>query len=80
MERAGIAKEQVKEALMGNVCQGFLGQAPARQAVLFAGLARLFLFQRDDVTSSLSNYSLTNHGNVNINILQASLRQRYARQ
>lgn len=22
---------------MGNVCQAFLGQAPARQAVLFAG-------------------------------------------
>ncbi|XP_077257175.1 acetyl-CoA acetyltransferase 1 [Temnothorax americanus] len=38
IERAGIAKEQVKEVYMGNVCQGFLGQAPARQAALFAGL------------------------------------------
>lgn len=38
VERAGIAKEQVKEVYMGNVCQGFLGQAPARQATLFAGL------------------------------------------
>ncbi|XP_024876352.1 acetyl-CoA acetyltransferase, mitochondrial [Temnothorax curvispinosus] len=38
IERAGIAKEQVKEIYMGNVCQGFLGQAPARQAALFAGL------------------------------------------
>ncbi|KMQ96444.1 acetyl- mitochondrial [Lasius niger] len=38
VERAGIAKEQVKEIYMGNVCQGFLGQAPARQAALFAGL------------------------------------------
>lgn len=40
IERAGIAKEQVKEVYMGNVCQGFLGQAPARQAVLFAGLPK----------------------------------------
>lgn len=38
IERAGIAKEQVKEIYMGNVCQAFLGQAPARQAALFAGL------------------------------------------
>lgn len=37
VERAGIAKEQVKEVYMGNVCQGALGQAPARQAALFAG-------------------------------------------
>lgn len=41
IERAGIAKEQVKEVYMGNVCQGFLGQAPARQATLFAGLYQL---------------------------------------
>ncbi|XP_029672632.1 acetyl-CoA acetyltransferase, mitochondrial isoform X1 [Formica exsecta] len=40
VERAGIAKEQVKEIYMGNVCQGFLGQAPARQAALFAGLPK----------------------------------------
>ncbi|KYM88603.1 Acetyl-CoA acetyltransferase, mitochondrial [Atta colombica] len=38
IERAGIAKEQIKEIYMGNVCQAFLGQAPARQAALFAGL------------------------------------------
>ncbi|KYN26818.1 Acetyl-CoA acetyltransferase, mitochondrial [Trachymyrmex cornetzi] len=38
IERTGIAKEQVKEIYMGNVCQAFLGQAPARQAALFAGL------------------------------------------
>ncbi|XP_070170202.1 acetyl-CoA acetyltransferase, mitochondrial [Polyergus mexicanus] len=40
VERAGIAKEQIKEIYMGNVCQGFLGQAPARQAALFAGLPK----------------------------------------
>ncbi|XP_047365306.1 acetyl-CoA acetyltransferase, mitochondrial isoform X2 [Vespa velutina] len=38
IERAGIAKDQVKEVYMGNVCQAYLGQAPARQATLFAGL------------------------------------------
>ncbi|XP_029160221.1 acetyl-CoA acetyltransferase, mitochondrial [Nylanderia fulva] len=40
VERAGIAKEQVKEVYIGNVCQSFLGQAPARQATLFAGLPK----------------------------------------
>ncbi|EFN85668.1 Acetyl-CoA acetyltransferase, mitochondrial [Harpegnathos saltator] len=40
VERSSIAKEQVKEVYMGNVCQGFLGQAPARQAALFAGLPK----------------------------------------
>lgn len=40
IERAGLAKDQVKEVYMGNVCQGFLGQAPARQAALFAGLPK----------------------------------------
>ncbi|KAL0120685.1 hypothetical protein PUN28_008392 [Cardiocondyla obscurior] len=40
IERAGIAKEQVKEVYLGNVCQGFVGQAPARQAALFAGLPK----------------------------------------
>ncbi|XP_046403436.1 acetyl-CoA acetyltransferase, mitochondrial [Ischnura elegans] len=38
IERAGIPKEEVKEVYMGNVCQAALGQAPARQATLFAGL------------------------------------------
>lgn len=40
IERAGIAKDQVKEVFMGNVCQAGLGQAPARQATLFAGLPK----------------------------------------
>ncbi|GLG97783.1 Uncharacterized protein GBIM_04470 [Gryllus bimaculatus] len=40
IERAGIPKEEVKEVYMGNVCQAGLGQAPARQAALFAGLPK----------------------------------------
>ncbi|XP_043854049.1 acetyl-CoA acetyltransferase, mitochondrial [Dromiciops gliroides] len=38
IEKAGIPKEEVKEAYMGNVLQGGQGQAPTRQAVLGAGL------------------------------------------
>ncbi|XP_020851817.1 acetyl-CoA acetyltransferase, mitochondrial isoform X1 [Phascolarctos cinereus] len=38
IEAAGIPKEEIKEAYMGNVLQGGEGQAPARQAVLGAGL------------------------------------------
>lgn len=40
IERAGIPKEEVKEIFMGHVCQGGAGQAPARQAALFAGLPK----------------------------------------
>lgn len=36
--RAGIAPDQVSEVLMGNVLSAGLGQAPARQAALAAGL------------------------------------------
>jgi acetyl-CoA C-acetyltransferase len=36
--RAGIAAEDVEEVIMGNVVQGGVGQAPARQAVIKAGL------------------------------------------
>ena len=38
VERAGILPEQVQEAIMGNVLQAGVGQAPARQAALGAGL------------------------------------------
>ncbi len=38
VERAGIKPEQVQEAIMGNVLQAGVGQAPARQAALGAGL------------------------------------------
>ncbi|XP_068617366.1 acetyl-CoA acetyltransferase B, mitochondrial [Battus philenor] len=40
IERAGIPKEEVKEVYIGNVCSGSLGQAPARQAAIFAGLPK----------------------------------------
>jgi len=38
LERAGISGDQVDETLMGCVLTGGLGQAPARQAAIFAGL------------------------------------------
>ncbi|HMO40547.1 MAG TPA: acetyl-CoA C-acyltransferase [Saprospiraceae bacterium] len=38
LEQAGIDPSQVNEVLMGNVCSANLGQAPARQASLGAGI------------------------------------------
>jgi acetyl-CoA C-acetyltransferase len=38
LEKAGVAADQVQEVLMGNVCSANLGQAPARQAALGAGI------------------------------------------
>jgi acetyl-CoA C-acetyltransferase len=38
IRRAGIAKEAVDEVIMGNVIAAGLGQAPARQASIYAGL------------------------------------------
>lgn len=38
MEEAGISPEMVQEVLMGNVLQAGVGQAPARQAALAAGI------------------------------------------
>jgi acetyl-CoA C-acetyltransferase len=36
--RAGVASEQVGEVFMGNVLSAGIGQAPARQATIFAGV------------------------------------------
>ncbi len=38
LDKAGLKPEQVQEVLMGSVLQANLGQAPARQAAMFAGL------------------------------------------
>jgi acetyl-CoA C-acetyltransferase len=38
LERAGVAADQVDEVFMGNVIQAGVGQAPARQASLGAGI------------------------------------------
>jgi acetyl-CoA C-acetyltransferase len=38
VRRAGIAPEQVDEVIMGNILSAGLGQAPARQAAMYAGL------------------------------------------
>jgi acetyl-CoA C-acetyltransferase len=40
IERAGLSPEQVEKVFMGNVLPAGLGQAPARQAALGAGLPR----------------------------------------
>lgn len=40
IEKAGIDPNLVEEAYMGNVLSAGLGQAPARQAALFAGLGK----------------------------------------
>ncbi|KAL4716170.1 hypothetical protein ACJJTC_013947 [Scirpophaga incertulas] len=40
IERANIPREEVKEVYIGNVCSASMGQAPARQAVIFAGLPK----------------------------------------
>jgi acetyl-CoA C-acetyltransferase len=38
LEKAGVAATEVQEVFMGNVCSANLGQAPARQAALGAGI------------------------------------------
>ena len=38
LERAGVEPEAVQHVIMGNVLQAGVGQAPARQATLFAGI------------------------------------------
>src|ERR1051325_2818403 len=38
LKRAGVKPDQVSEVIMGNVLTAGLGQAPARQAALFAKL------------------------------------------
>ena len=38
LAKAGVKPEEVTEVFMGNVLQANVGQAPARQAALFAGL------------------------------------------
>ena len=40
IEKAGINSKIVNEVYMGNVLQANLGQAPARQAAMFAGLSQ----------------------------------------
>jgi acetyl-CoA C-acetyltransferase len=38
IERAGLAKEKIERVIMGNVLSAGIGQAPARQATIKAGL------------------------------------------
>jgi acetyl-CoA C-acetyltransferase len=41
VEKAGLRPDQIQEIYMGNVLSANLGQAPATQAAIFAGLAHL---------------------------------------
>ena len=38
LDKIGLKPELVEEVLMGNVVQAGTGQAPARQAAIFAGI------------------------------------------
>src|SRR5436190_23205446 len=38
LTRAGVKPEQVSEVIMGNVLTAGVGQAPARQAMIYAGI------------------------------------------
>jgi acetyl-CoA C-acetyltransferase len=38
LEKAGVSPDKVNEVIMGNVLTGGVGQAPARQAAIYAGL------------------------------------------
>ena len=38
VERSGLSPDQVDEVIMGNVLTAGVGQAPARQAAIYAGL------------------------------------------
>ena len=38
LDNAGVNPDQIQEVFMGNVLQANLGQAPARQAAIFAGI------------------------------------------
>ena len=38
LKRAGVGPDQVSEVIMGNVLTAGVGQAPARQAMIFAGI------------------------------------------
>lgn len=40
LKRAGVSGEDVNEVIMGNVISAGLGQAPARQASIFAGIPK----------------------------------------
>ena len=40
VERAGLPADVIDEVIMGNVLTGGVGQAPARQAAIYAGLSK----------------------------------------
>ncbi len=40
IDKSGLSSEDIQEVFMGNVLQANLGQAPARQSAMFAGLSK----------------------------------------
>ena len=46
VDRSGLEKRQVEEVFMGCVVQAGVGQAPARQAALFAGFLFRFIWKQ----------------------------------
>ena len=40
LQRAGLAADKIEEVFMGNVLSAGIGQAPARQAAIFAGIPK----------------------------------------
>lgn len=40
VKKAGVNKDEINEVIMGNVLTGGVGQAPARQACIYAGLPK----------------------------------------
>ncbi|MGW8283592.1 MAG: thiolase family protein, partial [Gemmatimonadota bacterium] len=41
VERSGVDPDAIEDVIMGNVIQAGIGQAPARQAAIVAGLSPL---------------------------------------
>ena len=39
LQKAGLSADLVEEVYMGNVLQAGIGQAPARQAAMYAGIS-----------------------------------------
>ncbi|MEO1656054.1 MAG: acetyl-CoA C-acetyltransferase, partial [Bacteroidota bacterium] len=39
LEKAGVSASEVQEVYMGNVLSAGVGQAPARQAAIYAGIS-----------------------------------------
>src|SRR5437867_9042482 len=55
LRRAEVPKDQVDEVIVGNVLSAGLGQAPGRQATLYAGLPASVPARSEEHTSELQS-------------------------